>query len=106
MLERADDVWREHRAWGGVKDIVPEPPSTYYYRQIFGCFFRDRHGLESLERVGLDNITFETDYPHTDSTWPDTKAIAEDMMAGLPDEAIRKIVRGNAIRMLDLDLSS
>src|SRR5438477_4019403 len=104
VLERADDVWREHRAWGGVKDIVPEPPSTYYYRQIFGCFFRDRHGLESLERVGLDNITFETDYPHTDSTWPDTKAIAEDMMAGLPDEAIRKIVRGNAIRMLELDL--
>ena len=74
MLERADDVWREHRAWGGVKDIVPEPPSTYYYRQVYGCFFRDRHGLESLERVGVDNITFETDYPHTDSTWPDTKA--------------------------------
>jgi predicted TIM-barrel fold metal-dependent hydrolase len=104
VLERADDVWREHRAWGGVKDIVPEPPSTYYYRQIYGCFFRDRHGLESLERVGVDNITFETDYPHTDSTWPDTKAVAEDMMAGLPDEAIRKIVRGNAIRMLELDL--
>jgi predicted TIM-barrel fold metal-dependent hydrolase len=104
VLERADDVWREHRAWGGVKDIVPEPPSTYYYRQIFGCFFRDRHGLESLERVGVDNITFETDYPHTDSTWPDTKAVAEDLMGGLPDDAIRKIVRGNAIRMLELDL--
>ena len=49
ILERADDVWREHRAWGGVKDIVPEPPSTYYYRQVFGCFFRDVHGLESLD---------------------------------------------------------
>ena len=46
VLERADDVWREHRAWGGVKDLVPEPPSTYYYRQVYGCFFRDRHGLE------------------------------------------------------------
>ncbi len=105
VLERADDVWREHRAWGGVRDIVPEPPSTYYYRQVFGCFFRDRHGLESLERVGVNNVTFETDYPHTDSTWPDTEQVAQDMMAGLPDETIHKIVRGNAIRMLGLDLA-
>ncbi|MHB1890361.1 MAG: amidohydrolase family protein [Acidimicrobiales bacterium] len=104
ILERADDVWREHRAWGGVRDIVPEPPSTYYYRQIFGCFFRDRHGLDSLQAVGEDNVTFETDYPHTDSTWPDTKEVATAMMGHLDPVVIRKIVRGNAIRMLSLDL--
>ena len=106
ILERADDVWREHRAWGGVRDTILEPPSTYYYRQVFGCFFRDRHGLESLDRVGVDNITFETDYPHTDSTWPDTLAVAEEMMRGLTDEEVYKIVRGNAIRMLQLDLDT
>ena len=104
ILERADDVWRDHRAWGGVKDIVPEPPSTYYYRQVFGCFFKDRHGLESLNRVGVDNVTFETDYPHTDSTWPDTKALATEMVTGLADDVVHKIMRGNAIRMLSLDL--
>jgi predicted TIM-barrel fold metal-dependent hydrolase len=104
ILERADDVWREHRAWGGVKDVVPEPPSTYYYRQVFGCFFRDQHGLESLQRVGVDNTTFETDYPHTDSTWPDTKELAGKMMADLPQDVVDKICRGNAIRMLGLDL--
>jgi hypothetical protein len=84
---------------------VPEPPSTYYYRQVFGCFFKDRHGLESLDRVGVDNITFETDYPHTDSTWPETKQIATDMMSDLDDDTIYKIVRGNAIRMLSLDFA-
>jgi predicted TIM-barrel fold metal-dependent hydrolase len=104
ILERADDVWEDHRAWTGSHDLVPEPPSTYYYRQVFGCFFKDRHGLESLDRVGVDNVTFETDYPHTDSTWPDTEKVAEEMMADLTDEQIYKIVRGNAIRMLDLDL--
>jgi predicted TIM-barrel fold metal-dependent hydrolase len=104
ILERVDDVWREHRAWGGVKDLIPEPPSTYYYRNMFGCFFRDQHGIDSIDVVGVDNITFETDYPHTDSTWPDTKEIAEGFMAGLPDEAVYKIMRGNAIRMLSLDL--
>jgi predicted TIM-barrel fold metal-dependent hydrolase len=104
ILERADDVWLEHRAWGGVRDIVPEPPSTYYYRQVFGCFFRDRHGIASLETVGVDNTTFETDYPHTDSTWPHTKKVAQELMAGLPDDVVHKLVRGNAIRMLELDL--
>ncbi len=103
ILERADTVWKEHRAWGGVADLIPEPPSTYYFRQMYGCFFRDNFGLESLRAIGEDNVTFETDYPHTDSTWPETKAVATAMMAGLSDETIYKIVRGNAIRMLALD---
>ena len=104
ILERADKVWEENRAWGGFGDKVPEPPSTYYYRQIYGCFFRDRHGLESLKAIGEDNVTFETDYPHTDSTWPHTKAVAEAMVDGLTEEQIYKVMRGNAIRMLGLDL--
>ena len=103
ILERADDVWMEHRAWGGVRDIVPEPPSTYYYKHVFGCFFRDNHGLRSLEEVGVDNITFETDYPHTDTTWPHTKEVAEKMMGDLPQDVVNKIVRENAARMLHLD---
>jgi predicted TIM-barrel fold metal-dependent hydrolase len=104
VLERADDVWRDHRAWGGVKDLIPNPPSTYYYDHVYGCFFKDRHGLESLDRVGVDNITFETDYPHTDSTWPDSKKVAEDLMGHLPDDVVYKILRGNAIKMLSLDI--
>jgi len=82
--------------------LVPEPPSTYWYRHGFGCFFSDRHGLASLDEVGVDNVTFETDYPHTDSTWPNTLQVAEDMFAGLDDETVYKIVRGNALRMLEL----
>jgi predicted TIM-barrel fold metal-dependent hydrolase len=105
ILERADDVWLEHRAWGGVKDIIPEPPSTYYFRQIYGCFFRDQHGVESIEKVGVDNTTFETDYPHTDSTWPHTKKVAEDLMKGIDDETVYKLMRGNAIKMLSLDMA-
>jgi predicted TIM-barrel fold metal-dependent hydrolase len=104
ILERADTVWQEHRAWGGVRDLIPEPPSTYYYRQIYGCFFRDRHGVASIDVVGVDNTTFETDYPHTDSTWPDTLKVAQELTAGLSPEVIRKLMRGNAIRMLSLDL--
>lgn len=104
ILERADDVWSEHRAWGGVAETIPEPPSTYYYRQVYGCFFRDQHGLDSLDKCGVDNITFETDYPHTDSTWPHSKEVARKMMGHLPPDVQYKILRGNAIRMLSLDI--
>jgi predicted TIM-barrel fold metal-dependent hydrolase len=104
-LERVDDVWREHRAWANTQELVPEPPSTYFRRQIYGCFFRDQHGLNSLDAIGVDNVTFETDYPHTDSTWPETKQVAEKMMADLDDDVVYKIVRGNAIRMLELDIT-
>ena len=105
ILERVDDVWSEHRAWGGVADIIPEPPSSYYYKQVYGCFFRDQHGLNSLDVIGLDNVTFETDYPHTDTTWPHTKAVAQKMMAHLDKEQQYKILRGNAIKMLGLDIT-
>lgn len=104
IIERADDVWSQHRGWAFPREQVPEPPSTYYRRQVYGCFFRDQHGIESLDTIGVDNVTFETDYPHSDSTWPDTKEIAEEMFAGLDEETTYKIVRGNAIRMLGLDL--
>lgn len=103
VLQRADDVWLEHRGWAGVADSIPERPSSYFYSNVFACFFRDDVGVEMIEKVGPDNITFETDYPHTDTTWPHTKKVVAEMLADVPDDIAYKLLRGNAIRMLDLD---
>jgi predicted TIM-barrel fold metal-dependent hydrolase len=100
VLERADDVWEQHRGWQGTR--LPQPPSTYYYRHMYTCFFNDRVGIRLLDTVGENNVTFEVDYPHTDSTWPDSLKVAEDCLRGLSQEQVRKAVRGNAIRMLSL----
>ncbi len=104
VLERADKVWEDNRGWGGVADKVKRPPSEYYFSNVFGCFFDDPHGLANIDAVGEDNVTFETDYPHSDSTWPHTKKVAEDIMQGLTQVQVDKVCRGNAIRMLGLDL--
>jgi predicted TIM-barrel fold metal-dependent hydrolase len=56
-----------------------------------------------LAEVGEDNICFETDYPHTDTTWPYSEAYIEKLCAGLDDDVAYKILRGNAITMLELD---
>jgi predicted TIM-barrel fold metal-dependent hydrolase len=106
ILERADKVWEDNRGWSGVGDKVQEPPSNFYYRQIYGCFFDDEYGLDNLEKVGVSNICFETDYPHSDSTWPHSKETAKKLMGDLPPDVIRKLVRGNAIEMLELDFEA
>jgi predicted TIM-barrel fold metal-dependent hydrolase len=102
-LERADDVWERHDAWMNNKEILPDPPSTYYYDHVFGCFTSDRAGIRMLDVVGENNITFETDFPHSDSTWPHSREYAEKLVAGLSDDVAYKILRGNAIRMLGLE---
>ena len=102
ILERADVVWEHNRGWNRVWGVIPEPPSSYFADHVYGCFFDDRFGLANLDAIGVDNVTFETDYPHSDSTWPHTKEVAEKLCEGLSDEVIYKIMRGNAITMLHL----
>ena len=70
---------------------------------MYGCFFKDSVGIDLLDRVGVDNITFETDYPHADGTWPNTQEVATRLFGHLDPEAVYKIARGNAIKLLGLD---
>jgi predicted TIM-barrel fold metal-dependent hydrolase len=104
VLERADDVWHTHRGWAHGQDNCPELPSAYYYRQVFSCFFKDPVGVSVLDRVGIDNVLFETDYPHQDGTWPQSREAAALQFGHLPEEHVHKIARGNAISLLGLDL--
>lgn len=106
ILERTDHVWEANRAWGDVGDSVPEPPSTYFHRQIYACFFEDEFGLtsEALNKITPQRILFETDYPHSDSVWPETEATAQRLMGHLDQETVNLLCRGNAIKLLDLDL--
>ena len=103
-LERADDVWVTH-LWSNGQRSCPEPPSTYYYRQVTSCFFKDPIGIKMLDQVGLDNVTFETDYPHQDSTWPHSREAAAQQFGFLSQPEIDKIARDNAIELLGLQLA-
>jgi predicted TIM-barrel fold metal-dependent hydrolase len=104
VLERIDDVWETHRGWSESQRYVSEKPSQYYYRQVTSCFFKDSVGVQNLDLVGRHNIAFETDYPHQDGTWPNTHQVAKELFGHLDDATVFDIVRGNAIRLLDLEL--
>jgi predicted TIM-barrel fold metal-dependent hydrolase len=68
-------------------------------RHIFGCFIEESSGLRSLDIIGEDNVMVETDYPHSDTTWPDCIGVARKLVSGLPVETQYKILRGNAQRL-------
>jgi predicted TIM-barrel fold metal-dependent hydrolase len=102
-LERMDRVWRMGNDLAKIDPIFEAPPSTYMNGRIFGCFFEDDFGIEVRDSIGIDVITFECDFPHQDSSWPNTDRVLAKALAGLTDAEVHQIVRGNAIRMLDLE---
>jgi predicted TIM-barrel fold metal-dependent hydrolase len=105
LLDRLDNVWDHARGYTSIRDRVPNPPSTYVPDRIFGCIFDDPAGLALRDQVGMGQIMIETDYPHGDSTWPHSKQTVEQLVAaaGLDDDEIHALVRGNAIRCYGLD---
>ena len=103
FIERADDTWRTHQ-WAQGEKRIPKPPSHYYKRHVYSCFFKDTVGIDLLDRIGEDNVLFETDYPHQDGTFPNTLAIAEELFGHLEQETIDKIARNNAIKLFGLTI--
>ena len=73
VVERLDSVWHERPVYGNLDDRIKRPPSSYIPRRVYGCVFDDLIGLQISDRLGIDQIMFETDYPHGDSTWPNSK---------------------------------
>jgi predicted TIM-barrel fold metal-dependent hydrolase len=103
ILERADDAWLTH-LWAHDDRLAGELPSSYYKDRIFCCFFKDNVGVDMLDRIGADQVLFETDYPHMDGTWPHTPKVAAELFGHLDQVTVDKIARGNAIKLLGLSL--
>ena len=101
MLERMDDTyrkfvdagdfWREH---GGLR--LTMPPSAYFRRQIWATFQTDRAGLRLLDTLGEDRVMWASDYPHSDSTWPESRQAIEENFEGVSPSARRRITCENA----------
>ena len=103
VLEHADRKWENNPNYYDARHVT-RPPSAYYYDHVFGCFISDRHGLKNIAAVGENNIMFEVDYPHADTTWPNSLAVAEKELDGLTKVQMEKVLRGNAITLLGLAL--
>jgi predicted TIM-barrel fold metal-dependent hydrolase len=111
FLERAEQVLDKQRYWvqKGAKfadhentdlvDLDTLDIRATFRDHVFGCFIHDEHGIASIDEIGEDNIMCETDYPHSDSTWPDCIQTARSQVEHLAPEVQYKLLRGNAERL-------
>jgi predicted TIM-barrel fold metal-dependent hydrolase len=102
ILERIDKVWHNSRHWAGDAGLLDRPPSTYVDGRVFGCFFDDDTGIKNRGAIGIKQLLFEVDYPHQDSTWPNTTALVQRMAEQVEPHELEMIVRTNALDMLGL----
>jgi predicted TIM-barrel fold metal-dependent hydrolase len=101
-IERMDHA-HLHHTWARGERKIKELPSVYVRRNVFGCIFSDRHAIENAADIGVDNLMFETDFPHADGVYPHTRDHIVQQFDGVDPETTYKILRGNAIRLFELD---
>jgi len=99
VLERADYTWERHRWYTGVNTSVR--PSDLFREHIFGCFIADEAGIEVRNLIGIDNLMFESDYPHSDCNYPASRKHLEESLRDVPDHEARKIAEDNARRVFN-----
>ncbi|KLR61527.1 putative TIM-barrel fold metal-dependent hydrolase [Actinobacteria bacterium IMCC26207] len=101
FLERVDYVYEHHQAWTGQD--LPMKPSELFHERFITCFIDDASGLKNRDDVGIEQMTWECDYPHSDSTWPESPERLAKSLAGIPDDEIRAITYQNAMRLFHYD---
>ena len=102
FLERADYVYEHHHHWTH-QDFGGKKPSDIFREHIITCFIDDAAGVRNRDLVGLDTMTWECDYPHSDTTWPEAPERLWQSLDGVPEAEIHKITHENAMRHFRYD---
>ncbi|MQY31248.1 amidohydrolase family protein [Nocardia aurantia] len=100
--ERIDQIYAKTRHWSGM-DLGGRLPSEIFREHVLLCFIEDSVGLENRRHLNIDNLTWECDYPHSDSTWPRSPEAVWPSLSGLTREEIDKITHANAMRHFRYD---
>jgi predicted TIM-barrel fold metal-dependent hydrolase len=101
-LDKVDAHYHHHNKWTG-EDFGGKLPSQVFRERIITCFIEDPTGIAMRHKIGVDTITWECDYPHSDSTWPTSPETLAKQLDGLSDEEIDLITHGNAMREYQFD---
>ena len=102
VLERADYTYEHHKAWTHT-DLGSRRPSDVFREQMWTCFIDDPVGIDLRDRIGIDRIMWECDYPHSDATWPNSPELLWKSLSHLKDDEINKITHLNAMACYDFD---
>ena len=97
VAEYMDHAYRVHRWWNDLG--LRESPSDYLRRQVYATFIEDPVGLRERHVLGADRLMWSSDYPHGESTFPDSRAFVARHFADVPHDERRLMVCENARRL-------
>jgi predicted TIM-barrel fold metal-dependent hydrolase len=98
ILDRLDHCYKYQLGYLPTWRDVAEPPSEVLRRNFWFCALDDDAGMLVRDRIGVEHILVESDYPHADSSWPDTQAMLTRQLEGqgIGDDDARRITWQNA----------
>jgi hypothetical protein len=74
--------------------------------EMLGLSFQeDAIGIRLRDVIGVDNMMWGSDYPHSESTFPQSRKILAEILKGVPDDEQAKIVGGNTARVYGFDVA-
>jgi hypothetical protein len=95
-------MWTRHKGYQPQIDYGVLP-SEMVADHIYGCFIDDNIGVEIREKVGVGQLLWESDYPHSDSSWPDSRKELAKMMVDVPDDQALMMAETNARKVFRLE---
>ena len=99
-LSHLDDIWVRNRG----KIPAKQPPSEYWKNNcLAGASFIHKEEVERRHELGVQTILFGRDFPHQESTWPQTKYFLRSAFAGVSEDEVRAMLGGNGIQFFGLD---
>ena len=104
FLERADRTYEMHSTWTH-QNFGGKLPSDIFREHFLTCFISDKVGVALRNMIGIDNICWEADYPHSDSMWPGAPEELWEVLSAnnVPDDEIKKMSYQNAMRWYSFD---
>jgi predicted TIM-barrel fold metal-dependent hydrolase len=103
FVQKAEGTWDRHQGWTKHDFGRYSGPEEIFRTNLLVCFIDDRVGVENLHRFNLDNVFWESDFPHSEGPWPYAPERVSACLAGVPDDVVNKITHENAIRHYQLD---
>lgn len=98
LMDRLDHVGR-YRELYGTWEGIELSPTEVLQRNFSFCAIEDPSSFRIRDRIGIDTLLVESDYPHLDSTWPYTQEVIADAVADFTEEEIRKVTWQNASQL-------
>mgnify|MGYP003694431317 CR=1 FL=1 len=86
ILSSMDYTYRERHGEAIYRFKDGMRPSDFFHRNVVLSFQEDAIGIRLRDAIGVDNMMWGSDYPHSESTFPQSRKILAEILAGVPDD--------------------